>query len=161
MEENVALSADETHFIEEMGLHFEGLGAPRIGGRLLGLLLLAPRPLLLDELAELLLVSRASVSTNTRLLMHIGIVEPRSVPGDRRRYYVIADDAWAHRLHVVAHEARELQRLVGTARAAIAPSNGAAAKRLAVADAFAVYLQGAAATMLDGWRAASARGGES
>jgi DNA-binding transcriptional regulator GbsR (MarR family) len=42
--------------------------------------------------------------------MQIGIVEPRSVPGDRRRYYVIADDAWAHRLHVVAHEARDREQ---------------------------------------------------
>lgn len=147
----VVLRPDETRFIEEMGLHFESLGAPRIGGRLFGLLMVAPRPLLLDEIAELLLVSRASVSTNTRLFIQVGIVEPHAEPGDRRRYYVIAENAWEHRLHVVRAQAAELDRLVVMARAAIGPENAAAAERLGVAGAFAGFLREEAAGMMERW----------
>lgn len=157
MTEPFALRPDETRFIEEMGLHFEGLGGARIGGRIFGLLMVAPRPLLLDEIAELLLVSRASVSTNTRLFIQLGIVEPHAEPGDRRRYYVIADDAWEHRLHVMRAQSHELAGLVAKARAAIAPDNAAAAGRLRVAEAFAAFLQTSADDLMDRWRAAHDR----
>ncbi|WNG35176.1 MarR family transcriptional regulator [Archangium violaceum] len=94
------VSAEEERFIESMGLFFERQGVPRIGGRILGLLLLADKPLALGELAELLRVSPASVSTNIRQLQASGLVEPTSIPGDRRHYYVFNNAGWDHRLKV-------------------------------------------------------------
>src|SRR5439155_617535 len=82
-----ALSASALEFIEAVGLFFERLGIARIGGRILGLLMLAERPLTLDEMAGLLLVSRASISTNARMSVAAGLVEHVSWPGDRRDYY--------------------------------------------------------------------------
>jgi DNA-binding Lrp family transcriptional regulator len=94
------LSANEERFIESMGLFFERQGVPRIGGRILGLLMLADKPLALGEIAELLRVSPASVSTNIRQLQASGTVDPTSIPGDRRHYYVFNSAGWDHRLEV-------------------------------------------------------------
>ncbi len=78
--------------IERMGLFFEKDGLPRIAGRVLAYLLLSPAPRTLDQLAEVLQVSKSSVSTDARLLERMGTVERVTVAGDRRNYYQIAAD---------------------------------------------------------------------
>mgnify|MGYP002780452243 CR=1 FL=1 len=88
----------EESFVEKVGLLLEADGAPRISGKILGRLLLSATPRSLDELAEELLVSKASVSTNARLLEDWGALERVSHPGDRRDYYRIAPDAEARML---------------------------------------------------------------
>jgi DNA-binding Lrp family transcriptional regulator len=105
------LSAEEERFIESMGLFYERQGVPRIGGRILGLLLLAEKPLALGEIAGLLRVSPASVSTNVRQLQASGIVDPASIPGDRRHYYVFNSAGWDHRLEVAMSAMDALGRL--------------------------------------------------
>ena len=79
-------------FVEGMGLFFESEGGPRIAGRLFAYLLLQDEPQSLDRLAESLRVSKASISTNARLLEERGLLERVSRPGDRRDYYIAAPD---------------------------------------------------------------------
>lgn len=81
-------------FIENMGLHFEEYGVPRIGGRILGLLLAASRPVSSEELSEMLEASRSSVSTNMRTLLMIGLADRVSLPGERSDYYIFSDEGW-------------------------------------------------------------------
>lgn len=81
-------------FIERMGLLSEADGLPRIAGRIFGLMLLSPDERSLDEIAEALGVSRASVSTDARRLADRGLLERRSRPGDRRDYYAISPDSF-------------------------------------------------------------------
>jgi DNA-binding transcriptional regulator GbsR (MarR family) len=83
--------ADE-EFVERVGRFFEGDGAPLTGGRMLGLLLLSPREMSIDEIADRLRVSRASVSTNARQLESFGVVQRVSHMGDRRDFYRTAPD---------------------------------------------------------------------
>ncbi|HVH13521.1 MAG TPA: MarR family transcriptional regulator [Longimicrobium sp.] len=78
--------------MERVGRFFEGDAAPRTSGRMLGLLLLEPEELSIDEIAERLRVSRASVSTNARQLETWGVVERVSHLGDRRDFYRIAPE---------------------------------------------------------------------
>ena len=78
-------------FIEKMGMLFEADGASRTAGRLMGLLMLSAEPYSLEELAERLRVSKASVSTNARALERYGTIERVTRPGDRRDFYQIAD----------------------------------------------------------------------
>ncbi len=115
------MSAEEERFIESMGLFFERQGVPRIGGRILGLLLLADKPLAPGEIAELLRVSPASVSTNIRQLQASGTVEPASIPGDRRHYYVFNSEGWGHRLKLAISAMDALSRLCQDALASAAP----------------------------------------
>ncbi|TVP42176.1 MAG: MarR family transcriptional regulator [Gemmatimonadales bacterium] len=77
-------------FVERMGLEAERDGLPRIAGRILGFLITAEAPASLDSIAEALHVSRASVSTNCRLLAEVGGAERVSLPGDRKDYYELA-----------------------------------------------------------------------
>ena len=79
-------------FVERMGLALEADGLPRIAGRIFGLLLVSKEARSLDELAAELRVSKASVSTNARLLEHRGVLEQVSRPADRRDYYRIPRD---------------------------------------------------------------------
>jgi DNA-binding transcriptional regulator GbsR (MarR family) len=88
------LSPGASQFVENMGMIYERYGVPRIGGRILGLFLLDDVPLSLDDVARLLNVSRASVSTNIRMAEMTGMAKRVSRPGDRRDYYVGVPDMW-------------------------------------------------------------------
>jgi DNA-binding transcriptional regulator GbsR (MarR family) len=74
-------------FIEDFGLSLASQGMPRTAARLLGLVLMLDEGADLESLAAQLRVSRASISTNTRLLESIGAIERHSIPGQRRIVY--------------------------------------------------------------------------
>jgi DNA-binding transcriptional regulator GbsR (MarR family) len=83
------------HYIEEFGLFFEQFGLPRTAGRMLGWLLVCDPPhQTMDELTEVLQVSKSSVSTTSRMLIQSGLVEKVSFPGERKDFYRISDNAW-------------------------------------------------------------------
>jgi len=89
----------EKGFLEEFGLFFEQSGMPRMAGRILGRLLLSDPPRQsLDELAEALMASKGSISTTTRLLIQIGLIERISLPGVRHDYFRIRPGAFRHAL---------------------------------------------------------------
>jgi DNA-binding transcriptional regulator GbsR (MarR family) len=82
-------------YVEDWGLLFERSGLPRIAGRIWGWLLICePAHQSPEELADILKISRGSVSTNARLLEHSGLVEQAAVPGSRRRYIRIRQDPY-------------------------------------------------------------------
>jgi DNA-binding transcriptional regulator GbsR (MarR family) len=71
---------------------------PRIASRILGLLLLTPGECSIDQMAERLAVSRASISVDARRLEECGVVERVTHKGDRRDYYRIAPDHYTRTL---------------------------------------------------------------
>ncbi len=88
--------SEEKHFVEEAGLLFEMLGLPRMAGRIFGWLLISKPPHQSPgELAEVLQASKGSISTMTRLLMQIGLIERMSLPGQRRDYFRVRMNAWS------------------------------------------------------------------
>jgi DNA-binding transcriptional regulator GbsR (MarR family) len=91
-EHEPGLDPGDEEFVKRVGRFYEGDGAPRTSGRMLGLLLLASRELSIDEIADRLKVSRASVSTDARQLEGYRVVERVSHTGDRRDFYRIAAD---------------------------------------------------------------------
>lgn len=120
-----------TRFVERLGLQVEAEGVPRIAGRMIGYLLLQDEPSSLDELAEELQVSKASVSTNARVLELMGYVERRSVPGDRRDYYMIVEAPWEKMLQKVRDQFRSRVELFAEARASLPPEMETGRRRLA------------------------------
>lgn len=79
-----------SRFVEEVGEMIEAHGLPRMAGRVIGVLLLAPPPgCTMEEISRALGVSLGSVSTSTRLLVRAGMVERTNVPGERRRVYAV------------------------------------------------------------------------
>ncbi|MQA88759.1 MAG: hypothetical protein GEU90_00795 [Gemmatimonas sp.] len=124
-------SARSEQFIELMGRHLEEDGLPRIAGRLMGALLLSASPRSLDELTEGLAVSKASISSNARLLDVLGVVEKVTVPGDRRDYYQISDDALRRILLRQMERSRLLLDRLDVGMAAVPDSRPELQRRLA------------------------------
>ncbi len=93
-------SLEEQHFIEESGILFEMVGLPRMAGRIFGWLLISNPPHQSpSELAEVLQASKGSISTITRLLMQLGLIERISLPGQRRDYFRVKPNSWTQLMH--------------------------------------------------------------
>lgn len=91
-----ASQVEQQHYVEEVGLLFETVGFPRMAGRVFGWLLISNPPHQSPgELAEVLQASKGSISTMTRLLEQIGLIERVSLPGQRRDYFRIKLNAWS------------------------------------------------------------------
>ncbi len=102
------LSPTEHSFVEQNGLFFESSGLPRMAGRILGWLFISdPQLQSLTEIAQALGASKASISTNTRLLASTGLIERTSKPGSRGAYFQITADGWTSlleaKLRAVTH----------------------------------------------------------
>lgn len=82
------------NFIERMGIIAQADGQTRISGRILGLLIVEGRPFTLAEMAERLQISKASASTNARLLRTSGVIRLVSHAGDRQDYYELGTDPY-------------------------------------------------------------------
>ena len=80
--------------IHTIGEKAEKFGFSRIAGLIEGLLYLSPEPLSLDEMARKLEVSKASVSTNIRLLERWKVVKRVYHKGARRNFYQFRGNIW-------------------------------------------------------------------
>ncbi len=83
-------------YVEDFGLLFDRFGLPRMIGRVLALLLISEPPeLTAEELAGTLRASRGSISTATRALVALGLVQRVRRPGERRDHFRVKPDAWS------------------------------------------------------------------
>ena len=84
------------HFVEEVGLLFDELGAPRMMGRIVGFLLICDPPHQSSQaIAEYLDASRGAVSTSTRHLVSMGMLERVPVQKERSTFFRMRINAWA------------------------------------------------------------------
>jgi predicted transcriptional regulator len=144
-------SRDHDWFIGEMGLTFEADGFTRIGGRLFGHLLLAERPLSLDEIADALRVSKASVSTDARRLLEKRVIVRSGRPGDRRDYWQIAPDFFASLMQHRVERWRKLNVLVGELKRRSPAPSPAVRARLRYMEEVYDYISGRVDGALESW----------
>ncbi|UCF10233.1 MAG: MarR family transcriptional regulator [Candidatus Bipolaricaulota bacterium] len=79
---------DRQRYIEMAGDMLEEHGLPHMAGRVLGALqICVPLEMTMTELAKRLRASKGSISTATRLLLRLELVEKVSVPGQRAHAY--------------------------------------------------------------------------
>jgi DNA-binding transcriptional regulator GbsR (MarR family) len=81
-------------FIEKMGLIYQAEGLSRIAGRILATLIIYDEPFSFSQLSERLAVSRASISTNTRLLTQLGVIERSTKRGERQDYFKLRENPY-------------------------------------------------------------------
>lgn len=142
-------------YIEEVALHFEAGGLPRIAGRILGLLLVCDPPhRSYVQLADELGASKGSISTMTRMLLASGLLEIVPVPGERGTYVRLSDDGFE------ALFAHKIQQLVsfrplaakGLGVLAREGASDAQAQRLRILTALYTFYETEMPAMLERWR---------
>lgn len=95
------LAAACLRFIESGGHTTQSFGLGQVIGQVFALLYLSPKPMCLDEIAEGLGVSKASVSTTVRQLEAWSAVKQVWVKSDRRDFYEAETDFKAMLRHGV------------------------------------------------------------
>jgi hypothetical protein len=127
-------------FVDEVAAVWDELGYPRLAGRVLGELLVADAPALsTGELCERLPASKGHLSVTLHFLTSLQLVDRVSVPGSRRDYYRLSQDAW---LKSWQHGFQYLQRLRDVAGRALdhSPADDAPTRRLADMHDFYSFL---------------------
>lgn len=142
-------------FVEQMGLILQAEGLPRIAGRIMGLMIMHGGPFSFAELAERLSVSRASISTNTRLLEDLGVIERTATPGDRQDYFRLSRQPYARMLRGVVRRMRRAREMVESTQGALPEEMTEAHMRLQELDAFYEALIESFANVIDAWDARS------
>lgn len=74
-------------FVEAGGNFCRKVGLPKSIGQIYGLLFLSAKPLSLEDITQLLEISKASASVGTRQLIGWGAVRQVWVPGNRRDHF--------------------------------------------------------------------------
>lgn len=146
------LTQETREFIEKMGLMFEHAGSTRTHGRLMALLLVTDNPLSLDEMAARLQVSKASLSTNARLAVQIGMAQRVSRPGDRKDYYEMTPGSFEK---MVVHRLQAIDVFIGLANEglqAVDADNRVARARLETMIDFYQFFLGEIDAALKRWR---------
>lgn len=83
-------------WVERVSMYLARDGVPPIAGRVLGWLMVCDQPeQSAGQISDAIGASRASLTSNLRLLTAMGFLASRTRPGDRTTYYRMADDAWA------------------------------------------------------------------
>lgn len=104
--------SEKKQFVENIGMFFETQHLPRMAGRILGWLLICTPPYqTAAEIGETLEMSKGSVSTMTRLLIQMGMIEKISRIGERHDFYRIQSRANEQLLRARLAEFTQLQGL--------------------------------------------------
>jgi DNA-binding transcriptional regulator GbsR (MarR family) len=149
MNHNITKPAD---FIEKFGMVAEQDGFPRIAGRIMGFLLLNEGPFTLDELADELLISKTSASTNARLLEQYGIIERVVKPADRRDFYRLADNHWERMFDVARKRMQKFQDVLRSTMEDCPPEQAYARRRLLEAQRFHAFMLDYFDNRIEEWR---------
>jgi DNA-binding transcriptional regulator GbsR (MarR family) len=105
-------SERERDFVDQIALALERSGLAPVAGRLLGRLLICePAVQSSADLADYLGTSAGSVSTSTRMLMQIGLIERVRKRGSRAAWFRVREGAWAEIIHAEIGRIRRLREL--------------------------------------------------
>ena len=148
-------SADKTvaDFVEQMGLILQTEGMPRIAGHIMGLMIMQEGPFSLSELAERLKVSRASISTNTRLLEDLEVIDRFVKPGDRQVYFRLSPQPYARMLRGIVRRKRRARDVVESTQDALPEGMTDAHARLQELNDFFEVLIDTFGELIDTWDA--------
>ncbi len=112
-------------FVERLGVVAQGDGLPRIAGRIMAYLVIHGGPVRSSDLAEQLQVSRGSISTNSRLLESLSVIERVTRPGERQDYFQLRSDPYVEMLHGYLTRLRKAQEAVTDTRNNLDPAKWA------------------------------------
>jgi DNA-binding transcriptional regulator GbsR (MarR family) len=146
-----------SRFTDRVASMFEHDGLPPIAGRIFAFLLLSEEARSLDQLSQELGVSKASASTNARLLARFGLVEPVRRPGSRRDYYRTVDDLFERSMARRLDRWREFTDVIGEGRRTLPLATPEVRDRLARYEGALSYMADAIGRAMLQWRAVPRR----
>ncbi len=142
----------EQQFVEKTGRYFEQLGFPRMGGRIFGWLLISESPQAsMGELVDALQASKSSISSMTRLLVQVNLIEAVSVFGERRDYFRIRRDAWTNQLKDRLEQAVAFRSLADEGLALLAQASPQRKARLQEMRLMYAFLEREIPVLLERW----------
>ena len=137
-------------FIEDMGIHFEEMGLPRMAGRIFGCLLVCePQHQSSEQLANIVAASKGSISTMTRLLIQSGVVERMGLPGRRDTYYRIKPGSWSELMRARISHVTRLRELADRGLTLLADREPKFRQRLQELRDFYAFLEQEMPALLD------------
>ena len=146
------LTPELQRFIQHMGSYFENSGVPRIGGMILGLLILAHEPLSAEQIGSILKISRGSITTNFRILATVGLAERFTSHADRTTYYIFPDTAWEQLMALTIRRVEVFRGIVDEGLHALTPQDAAHA-RLVMAQQYSDIQIKGIQKAIEEWRA--------
>ena len=140
-------------FANEMGMFYEDLGLPRAWGRVLGWLLVCdPEAQSAEDFANVLHGSRGSVSMTTRALIRTGMVERRTIRGDRRTYYRIRPESWTTVLEEQQQSTKRLRTLAERGLDLLKEKSPEQRRRLEEMHSLMAFFEQQLPALIDRWR---------
>lgn len=134
-------------FIEHMGLMTHAEGAPKIAGQILGYLIIEGAPRTLTQMTDALRISKASASTNARLLELRGLARRVSPVGQRQDAYEAIEPPNLAVIRALGERFRENADKMSEIGTEFPPTHAAARERV---EKFAQFYR-KTAEFLDDW----------
>lgn len=101
------------HFIQNWGNIATHWGVSKTMGMVHGLLLIANKPLHVDEIAEQLGISKSNANMTVRSLLDWNIVYKTGCCGERKEFYVAEKNLWKVFISIIAQrKAKELDPMI-------------------------------------------------
>jgi DNA-binding transcriptional regulator GbsR (MarR family) len=151
------MDAATARFTDRMARIFDQEGQPPIAGRIFALLLLSEEPRSLDELATALRVSKASASTNARLLARFEVISRARRAGDRRDFYAVVPDLFERTTLQRLEQWQQFTAAVGEARRRVPARKRVVRARLEGYERAFAYLSETIGRSLSRWHAGARR----
>ena len=149
---NGAPSPEIRQFVEDLGLQYESDGIPRMAGRLVGWLhICEPPQQTASELAEALGASAGSISSATRTLIQIGILERVGVPGQRSAAFRLVGCPGTSHLRWAFAGTRERRQLVERGVELVEGQGAEAATRLRAHLEFLRFIERELPSLIERW----------
>lgn len=143
---------EERRFVEKVSLYFEQLSLPRMAGRIFAWLLICEPPRAsMAELVDALQASKSSISSMTRLMIQLDLIEVVSLPGERRDYYQIRSDVWMKALKDRLTQAAAFRQLADEGLAILANAPQARQRRLREMRVAYAFLEREIPRLIETW----------
>lgn len=137
-------------FIEDVGILYGEMGFPRMAGRIFGWLLVCEPPhQSAEQLANIVEASKGSISSMTRLLIQMGMVERIGIPGKRDTYYRIRSGSWTELMKNHLANLTAMRKLAERGLDLIAGRAPGSQQRLQELRDFHVFLEREIPSLLD------------
>jgi DNA-binding transcriptional regulator GbsR (MarR family) len=121
MDDPQSLDNARRHYIEAFGNVAARNALPAIAGRIAAILYLTPAPVSFSALERELGVSRASISTNTRLLEYLGTIVRIKIKGQRENFFASSPNVNVRTIERELARARESLDQIRKASAGLEP----------------------------------------